>query len=119
MILNYSGRDEYKLLNFAIPIGGGFKYAFARHWSIGLEFSTRKTFTDYLDDVSSSYVSPLSLPGGDDGPAATLADPSVNNIGEAGYQRGTTLKNDDYFFGGMWISYTFTQLRCPKPKGFK
>ncbi|NNC96385.1 MAG: hypothetical protein HKN92_12575 [Chitinophagales bacterium] len=114
---NYTGREKYRLISFAIPIGGGLKYSFSYNFAIGLIFGTRKTFTDYLDDVSTTYVSPLSLPGGEGSVAYELSDPSVDKIGEAGYQRGNPNKNDDYFFGGISISYTFMQDKCPKPKG--
>ena len=53
-----TGRPEaYSLYSFAIPMGIGFKYAISDLWNLGLEIGVRKTFTDYIDDVSSTYVS--------------------------------------------------------------
>lgn len=118
---SYSGVKKYKLYSFAIPIVGGFKFSFARNWNIGIEVGVRKTFTDYLDDVSGKYPSYASLPGGSGGLAAALSDRSAENggepIGQPGYQRGQSPKKDDYMFGGITISYTIMKMRCPSPNG--
>ncbi len=49
---SYSGVKKYRLVNFAIPIGGGLKFSVNRNWNIGVFGDLRVTFTDYLDDVS-------------------------------------------------------------------
>ena len=36
-------------------MGGGFKIAVNPSFNIILEYGVRKTFTDYLDDVSTTY----------------------------------------------------------------
>jgi hypothetical protein len=46
----------YKKLNFTIPLGIGFYYTIDRKYRLGMELSWRTTFTDYIDDVSSTYV---------------------------------------------------------------
>jgi len=46
----------YRLTQFSIPLGIGVKYAINDQWNIGLEFGGRKTFTDYIDDISKAYV---------------------------------------------------------------
>lgn len=118
---SYSGVKKYRLFSFAIPIVGGFKFSFKRNWNIGIEAGVRKTFTDYLDDVSGKYPSYASLPGGSTGLAAAFSDRSAENggekIGKAGYQRGQSPKPDDYLFGGITISYTIMQTVCPTPSG--
>ena len=116
-----SGVKKYRLYNFAIPIVGGFKFSVARNWNICIEAGVRKTFTDYLDDVSGKYPSYASLPGGSTGLAAALSDRSGENggekIGKPGYQRGQSKKTDDYLMGGITISYTIMTPRCPSPNG--
>ncbi len=115
---NYSGRKKYRLYNVAIPIGGGIKIAVSRHLSLGLDIQVRKTLTDYLDDVSTQYVSPVSLPDGDRGLSYALMDRSGEvgeKIGDPGYQRGTSYKFDDYLFMGVTASYVFGSQTCPKP----
>jgi hypothetical protein len=115
---NYSGNKKYKLYNIAIPIGGGVKVACNRYWSIGIDIQNRVTFTDYLDDVSKNYVSPISLPDGNRGIAYKLMDRSGEKgevIGKPGYQRGLSEKNDHYMFFSFTLSYTFNSKACPKP----
>jgi hypothetical protein len=55
----YPDRKEYKLTQLEIPMGGGFKYFIKEHIYIGLEVLHRKTFTDYIDDVSTKYIDPI------------------------------------------------------------
>ena len=50
--------NAYARYSFAIPFGGGIKYALNNNWSINVEISSRLSFTDYLDDVSRNYVDP-------------------------------------------------------------
>lgn len=113
----YTGRERYRLVNFAIPIGGGMKFSVSKHWNIGFEIGFRRTFTDYLDDISTTYVSELSLPQGN-AVAILLADRSAEvgqKSGVPGYQRGTSPKSDSYMFTAITFSYTFLSQYCPKP----
>lgn len=115
---NYTSNKKYKLYNIAIPIGGGIKVACNRYWSVGLDFQNRVTLTDYLDDVSTDYVSPVSLPEGNKGIAYKLMDRSGEKgevIGKPGYQRGSSTKKDHYMFFSFTLSYTFKSLICPRP----
>lgn len=112
---NYTGKTKYNLFAFAIPIGGGIKYNVSRYLSIGIDIANRKTFTDYLDDVSTTYSNPLSLPDADKGIAYRLADRSGEvgaPINQKGKQRGTSSKTDDFIMGGITISYTFYKAKC-------
>ena len=116
-------RKEYSNWQFAIPFGIGMKYALDKKSSIGLEYGLRKTFTDYMDDVSTSYVYTKWAPNalaiqqalGYDNVAAALADPSLNRVSgdvEAfpgacsacpGQQRGDPSDLDSYMF--LMITY--------------
>ncbi|MEZ4930001.1 MAG: DUF6089 family protein [Chitinophagales bacterium] len=119
---SYSGIKKYRLVNFAIPIGGGVKFSVNRNWNVGLLGELRVTFTDYLDAVSGVYPSPLSLPEGSQGIAYALSDRSGEvgePIGKPGNQRGTSLKNDFYLFLGVSASYTFFRVKCPPLSGKK
>lgn len=51
--------EIYNQFALAIPMGIGVRYDIGKSLGIGLEFVTRYTFTDYLDDVSGKYVDPL------------------------------------------------------------
>lgn len=52
----YPDRHPYKTTQFNIPFGGGIKYIASDNFYIALEISTRKLFTDYLDDLSTTYA---------------------------------------------------------------
>jgi len=45
--------------SFAIPYAFGFKYAVNKKVSLGAEWSIRKTFTDYIDQLDEDYISNL------------------------------------------------------------
>jgi hypothetical protein len=55
----YADRKDYKLTQLEIPMGIGFKYYLKESLYIGLEVLHRKTFTDYIDDVSTNYIDPF------------------------------------------------------------
>jgi hypothetical protein len=46
----------YSLTQFVIPFGAGARYKLNKSFDLGLELGFRKTFTDYLDDVSGNYA---------------------------------------------------------------
>lgn len=46
----------YKKLNFVIPAGLGFYYTMNRKYRLGMEVGWRTTFTDYIDDISTEYI---------------------------------------------------------------
>jgi hypothetical protein len=49
---------SYSNFGLAIPLGIGMYFTFNKEWRIGWEISLRKTFSDYLDDVSTYYNRP-------------------------------------------------------------
>ncbi len=70
----YPDRKPYALTSWAIPFGLGLKWSVSESVSIGFEWGLRKTFTDYLDDVSTRYPDPELL-GAEKSPiAAVLSD---------------------------------------------
>lgn len=52
----YPDRKDYKLTATEIPMGFGAKYYLKENFYVGLEVLHRKTFTDYIDDVSTTYI---------------------------------------------------------------
>jgi len=113
----YPDLKHYRRTSTAILMGGGFKFRIGRQTGLTIEGAIRKTFTDYLDDVSGVYADPVILynEGGPD--VAFLADPSVEvvsePVGAPGKMRGDSSKSDDYFLLGIGFSYTFKPYRCP------
>ena len=97
---SFPERKKYSLLQFAIPMGGGVKIAINESFNIVLEYGVRKTFTDYLDDVSTTYPGSLidmsNL-------AIEMSDPYNTHIKDD--QRGDDTKNDWYSFAGITLSF--------------
>lgn len=54
----YPASKQYSRVNFSIPMGAGFKYYVSTRHYLGAEGMVRRTFTDYLDDVSRNYIDP-------------------------------------------------------------
>jgi hypothetical protein len=119
------GRDKYSRIQLAIPLGIGFKYALTRNISIGAEFGARYTFTDYIDDVSSTYVDAAWL-AEKDPLAARMADKSIQTNDDSdplpnvlygpGNQRGESRYNDFYMFSLVTVSYKLRTGRNGLPK---
>jgi hypothetical protein len=124
-------RKEYKLMQMEIPMGIGAKYYVNESFYLGIEVLHRKTFTDYVDDVSTGYIDPALfnnyLSSFDAAKASRLyyrgtyvSGTSSANI--QGFQRGDPKENDAFFstvlrFGWRLNSQgdknTRRQMRCP------
>jgi opacity protein-like surface antigen len=128
----YPDRKEYSLLQVAALFGTGIKYNISENWTIGFEYGHRITWTDYIDDVSKTYVDPAvfynNLSPGEAATAEVLARRSVeldpndfypwmNLSTQPGQQRGDPADNDHYVFAGL-VTLTYTMARgkiyCPK-----
>lgn len=107
----YPERKPYSLTQFAIPFGGGIKYAINDRLRLGLELGFRKTFTDYLDDVSTNYADAADLLAARGPKAVELAYragelPGGNTTYPAkGSQRGGSNQQDIYYFTGLHLTY--------------
>ncbi len=103
----------YETKQFAVPFGFGLKYALNDQWNVGIELGIRKTFTDYIDDVSTTYVSYNELLATKGELTAALANRQGELLGSdpvvvpTGTQRGDGKTSDTYFILGMTISYNF------------
>lgn len=113
-LTRYPERDPYALTQLVIPYGAGFKFGITPSWALGLEFAPRLTFTDYMDDVSKTYVDHSSFE------SRRFADRSGDDVMFIeGNQRGDPTNNDSYFFGGL-LSLTYKigskqkSYECPK-----
>jgi opacity protein-like surface antigen len=105
--------EKYNRLQFAIPVGGGIKYALTDRITLGLEAHVRKTFTDYIDDVSTDYADMNDLMNaygqtavdvsyrGDELPNGSSIYPS------RGIQRGSPKAKDIYYFAGLHLTWKF------------
>jgi len=110
----YPDRKNYKLTQMNIPMGVGIKYFFSENVNVSFEIIHRKTFTDYIDDVSTKYIDPslfyAHLSATQAPIAAAMANKSpLRNIPGSGYQpgnkRGDATQNDAYFTAGFKIGF--------------
>jgi len=107
--LTTEGQDKkYSLYGFAALFGFGFKYSVNSRLALGLEWGMRKTYTDYLDDVSKTYYLDFDkIPVSQISAAEYLSDPSPVKH-KPGMQRGNDQNNDWYSIAGMTLTYRFT-----------
>ncbi|MEO6733330.1 MAG: hypothetical protein ABIN01_19055 [Ferruginibacter sp.] len=98
---------QYSLTQLNMPMGGGIKYKLSERVSTALELLYRKTFTDYIDDLSTDYVDPALfdkylLPA-DAVIAKQIYDKTYvgfvpgSSRFTPGAQRGNVKQNDAYF----------------------
>jgi Domain of unknown function (DUF6089) len=106
--------EEYSTFQPMISYGLGFKFDLSYRWSVNIELSGRRIFTDYIDDVSNTYADVRDLRAARGDIAVRLADRSIEpKIGEGGRQRGNGLRNDMYAMAHIGVLYYFGQIRCP------
>ncbi|HKK58197.1 MAG TPA: DUF6089 family protein [Salinivirga sp.] len=108
-------REKYNRLAISIPLGFGFKYPITQKISVGLEYGGRITFTDYIDDVSTTYVDPAFF---DDPVEQYLQDPSTENYPAVGGNdiRGNPKYDDYYMFMVVNVTYKLRTGRNGMPK---
>jgi len=85
---------NYSDIQLMIPFGAGIKYSLGPLWTVNFEFSARKLFYDYLDNISMQ---------------------EVTDKRNSDFQFGDWNDNDWYYFTGISISYTFWGVNCPVP----
>jgi hypothetical protein len=99
---------EYKLTQFSIPLGIGIDYPLNEDMRLGIEFGYRKIFTDYLDDVSGTYIDQQSLFNARGQTAVELAwrgdEVGAGSYPAAGTPRGNNNQKDGYYY--IAITYT-------------
>lgn len=114
----YKGRKAYGTMAVCFPVGMGVKYAVTEKINVSFELAYRFTTTDYIDDVSSTYVGIDKFPS-TTSVAALLQDRSYETgtpIGIEGRQRGFSKQKDAYAIAQFGISFNLTSYRCPTVK---
>jgi len=111
------GRTPYSRVTLIIPGAIGAKYSLGRKWSISMEYSIRKTFTDYMDDVSTTYVSDALLRTQNGDMAADLANPAeTKSWFGAGEQRGNPDQMDYYMMVTVSAHYKLLKGQGFRPR---
>lgn len=107
-----NNNQAYNRLQVAVPMSLGLKLQHKQHtWA--LDFGFRKTFTDYLDDVSGTYADPVKLTSEKGYLAADLAYRTdelagyQNTLPTAGSMRGNSANKDWYIYNSFSYSYKF------------
>ncbi|REJ82958.1 MAG: hypothetical protein DWQ44_02250 [Bacteroidetes bacterium] len=114
--------QPYSLNQWAIPLGGGFNLKLTKNFDLGAEIGFRKTFTDYLDDVSTYYPDKVQMLATQGSVAVYLSDPSNDPEFPSGRnsfsKRGNSDFKDGYVYTNLHLTYYFTTslFRSYKPK---
>ena len=107
-------RRPYKLMQFAIPLGAGIKFAISEKIRLGFEVEMRKLFTDYLDDVSTTYADVGDLYSAKGYLAVDMAfrgDEVGNPVYPSkGEQRGGERFKDMYYTVGAHLTYRISSM---------
>lgn len=125
----YPDRERYELYNFSVLGGIGIAFKVSDDFQIAIDFTGHRTFTDYLDDVSTTYVDYFDLLDAKGLTAANIAYQSDDffDVSQTspppGSVRGNPNFNDYYFIGGITLSYNLInpyrtsgrrgQIGCP------
>jgi hypothetical protein len=118
----YPDRKAYGTMALCFPFGVGVKYNWNDRTNIGFEIVYRWTNTDYLDDVSKTFVGADKFPPLPDGSPSLgylLQDRSYETgdvIGIEGRQRGYPNQKDAYVMAEITVSFNLTSYRCPTAK---
>ncbi|MBO9682157.1 MAG: hypothetical protein J7502_05720 [Flavisolibacter sp.] len=127
----YPDRKPYSLTQFELPMGVGFKYYIKENMFIGAEVLHRQLFTDYVDDVSTTYIDNSLFAKYLTPEQAAMANqlyfregftpsnPNLNRI-PTDPQRGHAEQNDAFFSTIIRMGWRLNQmnpqlrqLRCP------
>lgn len=107
----------YSRTQIAIPLGVGFRMRLTKRMDIEVESGFRKTFTDYLDDVSGRYAYKPDLEAYNP-TAALLMDPPTpaypKGVWDLNGIRGRNTQDDWYIYSCFTLSYIVDRTRCPK-----
>lgn len=109
---------KYSKLNLAIPFGLGIRVKAGPFFNVAIEGGYRKTFTDYLDDVSTVHQDKT----GWDPIRAALSDrrPELGiSPYEVGKIRGNPAKDDGYFLLNIKLEYYLPTQFGPSNAGYR
>lgn len=104
---------SYSPVTAVIPATAGFYFTFDSRYRIGFDLTWRTTFTDYLDDVSTTYADPSALPNqmaidlANRTDELTYVTPAFAENFTPGNKRGDESHNDSYLTSSVEFSYAF------------
>lgn len=116
----YPNRKPYALTQLSIPFGGGIKFRVNDRVVLAYEIGMRKTFTDYLDDVSTTYVDQATLLAARGPEAVEMAYRGNEVKGGAAYPpdgsiRGGSKWKDWYYMSGIRVTVALNDNKYGSP----
>jgi hypothetical protein len=131
-LIPYPDRRPYNLGALAMPMGGGLKILFGKKVYVAAELGYRMAFTDYIDDVSRSFVNYdtiMKYKGQQSVDLSYRADELKNGqeklYPKFGDIRGDGRPRDWYWFGSISVTlyfdsfgnlWPYDKTRCPNKK---
>lgn len=124
-LASYPERKVPSRVNVSLPLGGGLEYRLARTVRLDFEILLRKTFTDHIDDVSSTYPDQALLLAAKGPKAVELSyrgdeRPGGSSVFPSGTQRGNPNRKDWYHSFNVRLKVALFEPRLhnptPKPK---
>ena len=112
----YPDRKMYGTTALSIPFGGGFKYSIAGgRLNLSFEVLHRFTNTDYLDDVSTTYIDPSTYKNnGFEGTqyfdALEMNNREITKFSVPGSKRGNPSNKDSYFSFNLKVGISLNSL---------
>lgn len=103
-LAEYPDKKQYSTKHMAIPFGLGVSYKLTNTFSMSVEGGVRKTFTDYIDDVSGTYAD-YNVLNNHNSTGAELAFRADEINPDAVYPAAGTVRgnpsNKDYYYFGL------------------
>ncbi len=116
--------DKYRLNNISIPMGAGAKFILTETINLGFEVVLRRSFTDYIDDVSTTYVNYDDLSRANGVLSARLSNRFNEYLGQnepvvvpTGSQRGGEKVPDYYIATMVSLNFVITDSNGRKKLG--
>lgn len=118
----YPNRKPYSLKQWNFIYGAGIQYQVLPRVSLAMEWTGRKLFTDYLDDVSTTYINPHLFQkylGPDEAVlAAQMSNKSIlvtpNHPYQSGDKRGNSCQSDFYYSANLKLMLQLGSRKKPK-----
>ena len=115
---NGSLPEPYRLTQLSIPMGAGVRFSLSKKFDLEIETGFRKTFTDYLDDVSNRYPDLEALRA--QNPVAALLSDRIDlaQFPDGGAAtngiRGDQTQQDWYIYTNVRVSFILDWVKCPQ-----
>lgn len=107
------GLESYATSGLSVPVGFGFKANIGPFTALSFDWGVRKTWNDYLDDVSGFYADRAVLLAERSELTLQMADRSIEQEGgelnQAGIQRGDNSRSDVFGFLSASISFRISK----------